>query len=714
MGKNLEDIKKGLVQEKNKYWDIIEIEKYLRQYNITSDSDLLEILEQLVEDDIWKWLKFIANRLPRIASHNNFLDLLEKVIKKIKGDMAQGPIIKALINIGSRDPILGFELFEKMIHGNTDLIFFASFPLGGAGKTDFQNAFLLFQRAFASNNPNIKATSIRALMVTFEEANKLKKEYEIFQILERASNNNEDIIVQKQAASAYIAFSDFNPDECIRQLIHLVTEAKSDIRFNVAYTLQMQDLTHREDEIAILKICAEDDDEKVLGQVSYALALKGKEFPEESLDIIKDWIKQGKYFKIRDIEFCLQELGKVYLGRCIRLVDNWIEEEEDKKLRYLIPTIFSELCSSDYEQLVEYLKLWEQKSVIFQNIAVKTIRNILTTIYPPNIKQQSLFNSCFNIVKGIAAKRGVNIETAIEGESDEFFRCFILIEECEKDRQDLDFNKIFSNLNNYPTIKHFLGDSWFNSKKKEMNKSHFLLICLSDEDAIKTAFLNHLEKMLKIIIDSNINKLGDFKKGLKTEVQFLPTISEIEVISSFCGHYPVEIAPTINGKKLDAKVQIEGRELLIEVINPDMFKPLKYLRSAMGIPNRARSKVYDEFKKHLKDIPILGNKLVVIFIDIGRSEIDYDFLENYLIGTLQLTMIFNESKKEIGEIYTSRASDSMHDLRGEMDIISAVICYETALRSDKQYHFQGRIIENKYANNPLGNLNDIIMRSFFR
>jgi hypothetical protein len=363
------------------------------------------------------------------------------------------------------------------------------------------------------------------------------------------------------------------------------------------------------------------------------------------------------------------------------------------------------------------MKKWSKKDDSFQKITLKTMREVLSVSYQKE-NEPKLVDECFSILEGMARVTNIDFKTVIRGEQEKIFQCFRIIEELECDRKELDFDKIERNFKNYPHINQFLGDDWFRQKRMENNKIHPLLINLtydlSDDNKRPQALLSHINEMLGII-SGNTNKVRSLRAGLKNEDQFSQTVSEIEVISAFINKWPIEIEPDIDGKKLDVKVEITGTDLLLEVINPEMFKPLRFFRSMRGIPNRASNKIYDEFKAHLENSQFQGNAPIVIVIDIGRSEIDYDFVEDYLMGTLQLTMIFDKEKKEVVETYSSRARDSMHDLTGEMDVISAVICYKTAFGSDGKLHFQGRIIPNKYAKNPLSPLlTEIIKKNLFR
>lgn len=679
-------------------------------------------------------MDFISLKLPDLVTEKNFINLLRKVILKIKGDMAQGRFIRALIKIGEQDVNLGFSLYEQMIaETDRDLIHYSSFPLGGAGKRNFNEAYSRIKEGLKSENPHIKAASIKALRVIFEDSNELQQSSEIFDVLDRLSSEQEDFIIQVEVLNAYFDFSRFRYEECVQHLIEFARRSNSVIRFNLANILWTRNLQSKQDEIEILKLCAEDEDKNVLSRVSFALSNKGPEFPEKSLGIIKDWIQKGKYFDVYEIDYCIRKIGEVYLDRCIKEVETWVEEKNgDRRLQFFIPIVLKDLSSQDYKQLIASMKIWLLRDELFRRMALKTIRRVLTEIYAQTDKHD-IISFCFEILSEMAEDESVNMERITYNEPDKLFQCFRLIEELELDRKEVDFERILENLERYSTIRDFFGRRWFKTMREEKSNTHPLLILLSSEvpdtkkllkevesfkkevnewnrylkslrirDMVRpTVFLEYLDEMLYSIV-SKTAKLRELRAGLKNEDQFWETISEIEVISSFIKDYNVEIAPKLNNKKLDLKVEFDGEDALIEVISPNMFKPLRYLSGrAIGIRNRARGKIFDEYKAHLKDLETKEDTPIVIVIDIGRSEISYDFVEDYLMGTLQLTMLFDKEKGRAIKEYPSRAGDSMHSLEKGTDVFSVVICYKTVLGKDSKFHKEGRIMPNPYAKNPL-------------
>ena len=730
----IEKIVDGLLKEKDLIRKPNETEAYLSKFDINNEK-MIRILEKLTEGYIFRWLDFICSKLEDLATEKNFVDLLRKIISKIKNDMAQGPFIRNLIKIGEKNPELGFSLYEKMGYTNeSNLINYSSFPLGGAGKNNFEKAFVLIEKGLRSENSEVVKSSIKALRVIFEEKPELQKTKEIFDHLDRLSEQKDQLGIQTEVMNAYFDFSRFSnvKNHCIEKLFEFAERENSDIRFNLADSLISRNLPDAETEIELLTKCAADNNEHVLSRIAWALSEKGKQFPEKTLNIIKDWILKGKYYNISQIEYTTKRIGKENQDRCIKEVKTWIQEN-NKRLKFFVPEILVTFSSEDYQKLIDYLEIWIDESEDLRKISLKSIREILTKSYSTPKFSEEIVNRCFLILEKIAKEKGIDVERSLKGESDKFYQCFRLLEGIEIERPELDYELVEKKLQEYPTIKKLLGEKWFKQKIAEKDNTHYLLFCLSSElddnkinkkakllnqekdelrrhfiaSGIKEmlrpiAFLEYLEEMLKAITNKS-SKLKDLRNGLKNEDQFWATISEIEVISAFIEHYETEIAPSLEKKKLDVEVDFDGEKVLIEVIYPRMFKPAQYLTGkTLGIPNRARSLIYEEFKKHIKDIET-NDIPVVIAINTSRSLISYDFVEDYLMGTLQLTFFVNKENGKVVGSKPSRAGDSMDKLDKETNLLSGVVCFRTRFGNDGRFHKEGKIITNPAARNPLSN-----------
>lgn len=382
-----------------------------------ASSDLVKLFTCIVENDnVFRWIYIIGEKLPELtAVDDEFINLIELVYRKTKGDLAQGPVIRGIINIGNSRPGEGIKLHDLMIQNeNEDSIFIAGLILGGVGKNNFNEAFETIKEYIENESPYIRATSIRSLRVIFEEAESILEKGKIFEILNQLSKPEESSLVKKEVASFYIDFNRFDIEEYTKGLVKLAKQENSDVRFVIVDRLWLKDLGDINRELEILKECAKDDNKIVLGRVALVLAKVGKIKPKEAMNIIKNWIKQKTRFEIgRDFEYCLNEIGKGDLLESINIVKTWILAETDPYFLYHIPSVLAELSVSNYELLITNLNKWSEESLKIKEIMVKTIKEICTSI--SRKPSEAIISYCFSLLKKLATDENERIKREVRG-----------------------------------------------------------------------------------------------------------------------------------------------------------------------------------------------------------------------------------------------------------------------------------------------------------
>jgi len=391
-------------------WKTSEVDTYLKSFNFDyGESNLTKLILCFSADNIFRWLDFISSKLPEIASNSEeFVELVLQITRKVRGDMAQAPFVRSLIAVGSSDSNLGLALFKRMVILQ-DLEAYAGLVLGGAGQKDFAYIFGEIQSNIRSSDSATKAAYVKALRVIFEKEKDIREEDSIFGILKAAADVSEDKIVRGEAANAYIDFYKLNRKVCFEQLMSLAKQNDSEIRSMIAQRLWIADLNGGENEIEILKECSRDENPNTLSVVALALSRKGKGFPRESLDIIRDWIARGRFGEIRDIDYCLEEICKENTNTCIKVVSSWIDEENSIFGVY-IPRILTDIAISDKKQLMDYLEETIAGRPKQAKIAIRTIGDLLLRNKP----SEELVRRCFNVLKRSAKDKELQTELVSE------------------------------------------------------------------------------------------------------------------------------------------------------------------------------------------------------------------------------------------------------------------------------------------------------------
>ena len=313
-----------------------------------NSEEQTQLLIKLVQNDsVFKWLYPISYLLPELASDSEvFASLLRIVIDKIKNDLAQGLFIRAMIKIGYDNPDLGEKLYRRL-HANSSeqVVNYSGLFLGGAARKDFNKYYPVILRDIQQGNLILKLAGFRALRVVFEKpipAN-LQLPKDVFQ--EMAKFLNEDSLELKaEIIKAYIDFDLFNPAECESKLLEIANLDEPNQRFVIVSALMFNDLSSHENEVKILKACAQDNNVGILGKLIWLLGTKGKNYLEDSLEIIKIILKKPVATQIQDMDYHIKELCKDNTTQCIATFKKYIEAEKaDKLFVYRAGNLIAEL-----------------------------------------------------------------------------------------------------------------------------------------------------------------------------------------------------------------------------------------------------------------------------------------------------------------------------------------------------------------------------------
>lgn len=370
-------------------------EPVAEELNTNEQTYLLWCLVE--KDNVFKWLRLISHLLPNLVSEDQiFVNLLDEIVSKVRGDMAQGDFVRSLINIGEKYPKKGIALFHLLAKTSSDLtIHYSGLVLGGAAKKSFAGVFEIIKEVLKKEKPPTTVACLRALRIAFEDAKNLELSNDIFQILER-SLEVEDLSVRREVVHAYLDFDKFRPEICEKRLLEIAQKGDSLMRFTIVDRLWFLDLKDRSNEVAILKICSRDDDLNVLGGIARILSRKGEVFINDSLEILYGWLKRSKYHDIPALDYSLHELGKNTLPHCLKIVERWIEFEDEPRFLLQVSRLLRNLASSNYDELLNKFEEWiVNKGLKFKKVIIETLVDILMFGNP----SENIIDRSFNIMK---------------------------------------------------------------------------------------------------------------------------------------------------------------------------------------------------------------------------------------------------------------------------------------------------------------------------
>ncbi len=678
--------------------------------------------------NIFEWLDFISSQLTTLASTEDaYIDLLLEVLTKVRRDMAQGPIIEALIKIGIDNPHLGVQLSEAMRkRGEEVLSLYSSQPLAGAGKTDLGAVEAILAGLLSSEEAIDRITALRAYRSIFG-SKELGADSEFRQLLRRTVQDG-DSGVRTETAIALLDTAKKDETDAREGLIAL---AKHDdaVRFVIADKLLVANVspTLRMD---LLAICAQSNNNDTLRAVGFALAQHGMEAPGDATKIILELEAGGRYNMIDSLRYAAQQIGKTRMEAALPVVERFILEQDSPLLKYTMDSLLSDLGSSNPAALAELLCLWLEKEAILREVSLRTLRLVLGSAYGRG--DESIAGHVYPALLAFAEKKGIDTRKLKATADGKTVQSIELLSRVSQGHKRFDYKALESSWRQFPSMRSLLTDKWFEQKRKEDNADHPLIIYLAQfsekpsipapiqeskdkgtQELVKAiaanellfpdAFLKYFELMASRLAD--LPNLGNLKNRLRDDNQFVSAFSEMQLIHAFVkASFLSQIEPTLGNKQLDLAITIGDQRILIEVITPDVFPRLKYSAGVVGIPNRAGSKIYEEFKKHLADVSEVLDEPVIVVIDISGSEISYDSVADYLFGTLQFTFTLDKKTGDVVSVMPNRGRDSMHDLRSSeynLDVVSGVLCYKTGLDNVGHIRISCTMFINPYAVNSI-------------
>ena len=707
-----------------------------------SREELLELIEEILKIDIFRWLNLVGYILRNIAAPDErFFGILLKVISKTNRDLTQPILIQDLVQIGFDNPELGLTIYKKAREmNNPDVLLSCRWIVGGIGKKNFELIHKDVLECLKSTHTELRILAITAIRVSFAEGIAPNWEKKVLSLLE-SSREDTDQKVKTELLNTYITFYNYAKEPCFTGIVEL-SKQNIELKYLASNLLLHPSLTKQHYAI-LVNILAENYDQPILENVLFSIHNRAEpEFIENELDIIQNILNRYSFFDLKryPLDDALNKMGAVDLEACLARVYSW-SKDRNTRIRYSAPRIAVEFGRHDFDKLVENIvSIMDQEELM--NFTFETSRILLEEIYErssegKNISKsdQNAINILLEKLKRVAQSQGLDSDEISNREQSIIFKCLILIEAMQHHEQNIDYETIWHNLEYFPNLTHFLGEKWFKRMETEQNSTHPLLIFLSDRlldeaelerkikeienlddiakkrerfhinDSIRTrALLIHIENAIDSIKERP--SLKTVKASLRREEHFWKALSEIDVMSRLIrGPFQIERSPSLEiqeGKVVKLKhpdfhVTFEDTEAYIEVISPDMFGPLRYFHVA-GIPNRVRGKITEEIKNHFKGMK--NPKDVIIIVDFGSSEMRYDNIQDYVDGELQFVLRINQETRETIGVFTQRGEPMTEKDEGTRLVIG-IIGYARVVGTDGKIHLKGRKFLNRQSSgNP--------------
>jgi hypothetical protein len=705
------------------------IDNFCKEENISlSRNEKINLLLELVKKDVFGYSTLLSNSISLVADiDEQFIALLEEIVRVTNGDLAIGWFEMALIKIGKENNTLGIELANKL-KKSTTLFDFSSTPLGGVGYNDFSKIEKIVDSMLSSNDPKEIVLGLRIIRIAFRKK-QLYDNYEIFSKIETAIKiNNETINIE--ATMALLEFYEYNQSFCQTQLLQLV-KSNDKIKNLISHHLWIHPISNATNAIMLIRECYNTTNSSLQFTVFYALGNYTTTNYKEIMVMIRTAF-ENKAQPYGHLEYLITKLGKDALFPALNEFESWLDTD-NFHLKFCIPRFIVLLIPSGQRQsCFSYFERWSDNKDIPKDLFLKIYKRVLATCYGNNFDQDFVQSSKTLLIK-LVTKDRINLTFLLKDEDDETLQCARMINGLEYYSFDLNYDRILSNVELFQNLKDLLTTTWILQKKQENNRTNLLLRVLERElpddskinkiieDIGKSTnmqeyswhqlrlgnhvhdffYLQNIEQKIQNLKNNELNIYSHFRSKLQNDEQVDDTISEINILGLLAEHYELKLEAPVGTRNIDSLIVIDGQKLYLEVINPSEFLPLELFEGEVfTIPNRAKNKILDKCERQLSQIPE-EDIPAILAIDIQGSDIDIDSVTDALYGSTKYTFLMDKKTGEERGGYWSLNDNSIHTTKTISDVLSGVLCFKSEMLNNMKFYITGKLIPNPNAKNHL-------------
>jgi len=680
-----------------------EVDEYLER---KSDKELLEIFEYIIKNDPFFYesaIKFIVNKL--YSNNETFVKLLCSLIEKTAFDPAFGKFINPIKKVASNNPEKTVEIVKKIIDlkiGDGLCSGIIISPLLGDGTVNDEIISHLKSNDLFLQKHSLVA--IREFLITKSDTENIKSLIENFiRVVENIDQENTGILIQCLIDAFLID----------RESVLPVLEREIERRGYLAAIVYANNASFRRElPISLLKkavqiIESENPENEI---VDRALARIYEEDKEYVINKLRERLRESDRVRIAG-DMLIYAIQKDYSA-----VIQMLEEEIDNrnyKMVYFGEHILEEFFPSKKEWL-DWCKKWKDDERK-REVILRSLGEILTELmdYQPS----TIRDEAIALVKEFASKEGIDYEEETKKISlgkdthkgakykELTIKALYVIKNLLHPPVQIDTEILRENLKNYPYLSEAIGADWLiknaNSKRphllayiysekvdcekiselskkleSEKDENKKLQIALQYERLVHTlSAQRYWEQVFKTLDEYDLkipkSKLRDLENAESV-------LAEVEVIARLAPHFKVEIEPDIpelRPKRLDAKIEFNGQECLIEVAVVKERIEVEISYGVIGIPGgKVKNVLLTKFRNQLKEGKV-DPKMPIVFVFCLDNVLDSYEVENAIYGQLQFRFKMRTDTKQIIEEGATRDENSFYEIEGT-NIVTAIAAYK--------------------------------------
>jgi hypothetical protein len=482
--------------------------------------------------------------------------------------------------------------------------------------------------------------------------------------------------------------------------------------------------------LELVTLCSYSDDADVLNNLDMTMGSLAEDYPIECLEILKRWFRNPLLRNKVSAGWAPDQIGKKHAERVDEYLLAWVAEGKDELvLRFDLPRLIWDIFEkNDRMRLLQILEKLDRSTESGLTIFTETAEKALSESHGKPEVNTKFVDRCHQLVCDLAVSKGIETSKVRIDKDDKILLTLAILQEATTEKPNIDFDAALTNISGYPNIEQLVGRSWFERMVKEKDKTQPLIWLLSrarpEEEhlnrlyeefqkhkenssklywimtAIRRKFephavLEHIDRSIAIFKTDNQPRLKSIRDGLTNPDQLYQTTGELFIAAHLRASYPTEMQVKFGNKTADCKTVVEGKDIVIEVVNPDMSLELKYLRTVVTQSgNRTKSKIQEKLESQIPGIAKNTDAPIFLAVNRGRAGIDDLEIADALYGSMKIVMYFDQKTGTAIKTESAREADGISTVPSGR-LISGIILYRTYFdHTDGKEKLEGEIFRN--------------------
>jgi len=644
----------------------------------------------LIQRDLFAYLRLIQEFMLSITDKSeDFVDFLDVVYDKMRGDLTIGGLFNKLVELGENNKAAGKILNQINNSKNEHIRYLAGFVLGGLAR---KNKGVLLDELEKTNFTRLALCE--AIRVAYREE---KYDPKLDIILSKVEENGADIELAT-LVSIYFRFAKSGTKEFIPRLFVIAKKQNELANMQLLMDISSEKGVDKKELLELIEI-SKNMSERVLDFCVHALFeykdnFEKNDFPQ-LVNLFYYWFNKGTNNEPKQLEWIVQHFFKNPL-----FIDEFLKNYA--KLGYY-QFRFKFIFSSLIEKNPELSYICERIIMLHQadpsnKLFFDLYGSILGEIYSSKSENNLLIlGKIISIIKSLTKERRFfdkslfAIELTIQNYAILVDKLRYALDVLPYRKESYDIAAIREELQkSYPQL-YLASNSLLSHAEKEGRFSPILQLTSRKIDAAspeEEVILSEIDNVLKKSANSkneafgNKGQIDKFKKSFFNETGFWDNMSEYIVMDKFFDYgVPIVLEPQLPGgkKRADLKMNLDGKDIFIEIKKINLPRQMGLANGAITVGNLAFKKISDKIDQgYTKEVSnlIKNNKIsYYICLDCSGSFVDRADLLNVVLGTAAV-----EINKSTGDVRWVRLTDeNISHTRLGHNIVSGVIFFKQSI-----------------------------------